>query len=192
MVTLGTTWITKIFSKGDDIRRAFCLSYKLNLPHQITANSFFLLYILLLLGQPTNFNIKKRILLEGHALIHFLLLNKVRLLSIQFLSLSSLIQHSGRMFSRAQKCCCWFLTVWLTGCYYHVRGGGAGVSDEPHRIIKSRIQLAAASYVCLYASWKTINSIFLSWICLTDSVLLNNFREKKHIWMILRKVWNKL
>ncbi len=26
-------------------------------------------------------------------------------------------------------------------------GGGAGVSDEPHRIIKSRIQLAAVSYV---------------------------------------------
>jgi hypothetical protein len=27
-------------------------------------------------------------------------------------------------------------------------GAGGGVSDEPHRIIKSRIQLAAASYVC--------------------------------------------
>ncbi len=37
----------------------------------------------------------------------------------------------------------------LTGCYYQVRGGGgAEVSNEPHRNIKSRIQLAAASYVC--------------------------------------------
>ncbi len=38
-------------------------------------------------------------------------------------------------------------------------GGGGGVSDEPHRGTKSRIQLAAASYVC---SMKKLQNIFLS------------------------------
>jgi hypothetical protein len=35
------------------------------------------------------------------------------------------------------------LTDWLL-----LTGGGGGVSDEPHRATRSRIQLAAASYVC--------------------------------------------
>jgi hypothetical protein len=124
----GYTGILNLESQIDLLKRrrytAFCLSYTQNLPHNIIANSVCKIKL-------------------GFFSIVF------NLLSIQFLSLSSLIQHSGRMFSRAQKCCCWFLTVWLTGCYYQVQGGGgAGVSDEPHRSIKSRIQLAAASYVC--------------------------------------------
>ncbi len=39
------------------------------------------------------------------------------------------------------------LTDWLLLTGYRW-GGGEGVSDEPHRATRSRIQLAAASYVC--------------------------------------------
>jgi hypothetical protein len=38
--------------------------------------------------------------------------------------------------------------VWLCSWLGGGGGGRQAVSDEPHRIIKSRIQLAAASYVC--------------------------------------------